>query len=103
MVSVIGARGRILVWKEDLRCLILCLCRTLSSNTEASDVTLYHGPATVPDLSPEPTTTSRSRFRFGRDSLLRRAGGDPHRGRRHLEEHHLHALVDDLGLSLADA
>ena len=65
---MIAARGRVLVWKEGLRCLILCLSRTLSSHTEASDVTLYHGPATAPDLSRQSIPASRSRFRFGRDS-----------------------------------
>ena len=34
-----------LVWKEDLLRPILCLCRTRSSDTEVSHVTLYHGPS----------------------------------------------------------
>ena len=37
--------SRELVWKEDLQCLILCLCRTRSSDTEAS-----HGHSTTARL-----------------------------------------------------
>jgi hypothetical protein len=35
---------------------------------EDSHVTLYHGPAGAPDLSPETTKATRSRLRFGRES-----------------------------------
>ena len=63
----LGSTTRCL-WKEDLQCLILCLCRTRSSDTEASHGTLYHGPTAAPDLSPEPGRASRSGFLFGRDS-----------------------------------
>src|SRR3954447_4233339 len=103
MLSVVGARGRGLVWKEGLRCLILCLYGTLSNHTEASDVLLYHGPTAAPDLSRQSIPASRSRFRFGRNSFHPRTGTDSHGGRGHLEEHRLHSLVDDLGVSLADA
>ena len=54
-MSLRGILSRELVWKEDLRCLILCLSRTRSSDTGVSYVTLYHDPAAAPDLSPEPT------------------------------------------------
>src|SRR5271165_4508477 len=94
---------RELVWKEDLRCLILCLSGTRSSDTEVSHGTLYHGPIAAPDLSSEPTRATRSRFRFGRASPPRRPRTDPQGGRGQMEDYHLHSLVDDLGVSLADA
>ena len=44
-----------------------------------------------------------SRFWLGRHSPPGRPGRDPQGGRGHMEKSHLHTLVDDLGLPMANA